>query len=139
VAASPSYSAQAGTNEIIITLSIEDKEYHDCGSSGYMEAIEGVWDANVTYKRFVDDFSDLPTEGDPYAVKVGIDSAASEFYEFQWMRVGDLTDLMVDRETADLVNVTIPLEMSMIEDIGGTATLGTGVTMPSTSVWRPSA
>ncbi len=140
VAASPTYAAQTGTNEIVITLSIEDKEYHDCGSSGYMEALEGVWDANVTYKRYVDDFTDLPDRGDPYAVKIPIDAAATEYYEFQWMRVGDITDLMVDRETAELVNVTIPLEMSMIEDISGTATLGTGVTIPgtpNTTVWRP--
>lgn len=137
LAESPSFSAQAGTNEIVITLSIEDRPIHDCGTSGYMDALEGTWDANVTYKRFVDNLNQLPIEGTPYHVKVPIDAAASEFYLFEYMRVGEITDITFNRESADLINVTIPLEMSIIELIGGTATAGTGVTMPDTNVWRP--
>lgn len=134
---SPSYSAQSGTNEITITLSIEDQEFHHCGSSGFMDALEGLWDANVTYSRFVDDLSTLPEEGLGYHVRVPIDATASEYWQFEYMRVGALSDIMLDRESGSLLNVTIPLEMSMIENIASTATVGSGVTKPGGGVWRP--
>lgn len=128
---------QDGTNEITITLSIEDQEFHHCGSSGIMDAIEGLWDAQISYKRYVDDLTDLPTVGTAYNVRVPIDSAGASYYGFSYMRVGDITDITLNRESGDFLNVTIPLMMSMIEEISGTATLGTGVTKPSGSVWRP--
>jgi hypothetical protein len=136
LSASPSYVAQAGTNEIVITLSIEPQEYHNCGSSGYMDALEGNWDATISYKRRCLP-SELPAVGTPYHVKIPIDSAASEFYLFEYMRVGDISDITLNRESGEILNCTIPLEMSIIEEIGGSATLGSGVTKPDTDVWRP--
>ena len=131
------YVNQDGTNEIVITLSIEDQEFHHCGSSGVMDAIEGLWDASITYKRYVDDFSTLPTPGDPYKVRVPIDAVGTSYYQFEYMRVGDLSDILLNRESGDLISVTIPLLMSMIETVGGVVTVGTGVTKPAGGVWRP--
>jgi hypothetical protein len=133
---SPSYSAQANTNEIVITLTADAQEYHDCGSSGWMESTEGLWDAEVVYKRRCKP-SELPTWGGAYHVRVPIDAAASEYYQFEYMRVGDFSDITLDRETGELLNISIPLSMSMIESVGGSATIGTGVTKPDTTVWRP--
>ena len=133
--ASPSYSAEDGTTEIVITLSIEVQEFNHCGTSGYMDAIESLWDANVTYKRYVDDLSDIPVEGTPYLVRVPIPGGMN--YSFAYMRVGTISDIMFDREGGGLLLPTIPLEMSIIEDLSGTATVGAGVTKPVGGTWRP--
>jgi len=137
LAAEPVYANQDGTNEIVITLSIEDQPFHHCGSSGVMDALEGLWDANVTYKRYVDDINTLPTEGDPYHVRIPIEADGSPYYQFEYMRVGDLSDIVFNRESGELLNVSIPLMMSMIETIGATVTVGSGVTIPAGTVWRP--
>lgn len=135
---SPDYGLiQSGTNDITITLSIEDQAFHDCSSSGFMDALEGLWDANVTYSRYVEDTDSLPTEGQGYHVRVPTNAAGTEYWQFEYMRVGAMSDIMFNRETGELLNVTIPLEMSMIEDIAGVATVGSGVTKPGGGVWRP--
>lgn len=134
---SPSYVAQAGTNEITITLSIEALEVNNCSTSGVMDAIEGLWDATISYKRYVDDTATIPEPGTPYHVRIPIDIAGTEYYQFEYMRVGDISDITLNRETGEVLNVTIPLSMSMIETIGATVTVGSGVTKPDTNVWRP--
>jgi len=131
------YVNQDGTNEITITLSVEAKEFHHCGSSGIMDANEGLWDAQISYKRYVDDLTALPTEGDPYRVRVPIDAVGTSYYQFEFMRVGDMSDILLSRETGELLNVTIPLFMSMIELVDAVATRGSGVTKPAGAVWRP--
>jgi len=135
------FTSEDNTHNIVITLSIEEKEYVDCSTNGLMSIIEGGWDASVNYDRYVDDFADLPEEGSPHYVRVPTTSVGDVFYEFQYMRVGELSNMQVNRETGDLVGASVPLLMSTIETAGASpaVALGEGVILPSTSVWRPEA
>lgn len=137
---SVTYTDEANVHNIVITLSIDVAEFNDCSTNGIMDAIEAGWDASVSYERYIDDFSDLPAVGSSYNVKVPIDSAGTEYYLFDFMKVGEIQDMSVSRQSPDLLSVTVPLMMSMIETVGTSAptvTKGTGVTLPDTTVWRP--
>ena len=131
------FANQAGTSDITITLTIEDQPFHDCGSSGVMDAIEGNWDANISYSRYVDDPTDLPNPGDAHSVRVPIDALGTQYYQFNYMRVGDISGITFDRAAGALFLPTIPLMMSMIETVNSTVTVGAGVTKPDTNIWRP--
>jgi hypothetical protein len=136
---SPSFVAEANTNNIVITLSIEAKEFNDCSTLGIMDALDGGFDANVTYTRYIDDWSLLPSKDTPYSCKIGLDSVDTTFYLFDYMLVGDVTNIGVNPETGDIVEVTIPLLHSQIETIGTTTPTATkgSIKKPDTTTWRP--
>lgn len=135
----PAWAQEENTYNVVITLTIEEKEYVDCSTNGVMNVLEGGWDASMTYDRYVDDFALLPDEGEAYYVRQPIDNPATQWYEFQWMRVADLSNMQVNRETGDLVSGTVNLLMSALETVGETTpTETTGqVITPGPVVWRP--
>jgi len=144
---SPAYTEQANVYNITITLTIDVAEFNDCSSNGIQQVKETTWDASVSYDQYVDDFDDLIKTatsndiGTAFNVRIPIDDPVTEYFEFQWLRASELSNMQVNRETGDLVSATCNFELSALEEIGSsspTVTKGQ-VLKPDTTVWRPDA
>jgi len=134
--ATPVYVKEEDCRTITLTLSVQPNEYSSCSTGGTMGRVNSLWDVALTYDVYTDDFALLPDEGEPYAVEIETVLGSANTYNLDWMRVSELSNLLTNRQTGELVGATVNMVASSVENVTATPTIGQFL-KPDASVWMP--
>jgi hypothetical protein len=135
----PTWVKEEDTRQITLTYSVAPLEYSSCSTLGTVKREDALWDVALSYDVYTDDFALLPDEGEPYGVRIESFFGSGVYHLLNWMRVQDLTNMMVNRQTGELVGATVNMMSSVSELVGATTpteTLGE-YQKPGGTVWRP--
>lgn len=135
----PAWVKEEDTRTITLTYSVTPNEYSSCSTQGNMRRNDALWDVALTYDVYCDDFAILPAEGEPFSARVETLFGSGAYHEMNYMRVSELSNMLVNRETGELVGATVNMMASAVEEVGSstpTMTLGS-YKKPDTTIWRP--
>lgn len=132
-AASPSFADLDDVLSYTITIKRELKAYVSSSSAPNTKRVAGNWDASLSMKVLVADFTTLPDEDSVKHVRCYVTAAL--YWDFKWMRVAALNDLGANVESGEPVSPTIEFQMEAATDIGGTPTIGAILTPAGATVW----
>jgi len=112
-----SYAAMSDVRTVTITITSDNKSYISSSTSGSTNRLAGNLSAEISVSVYEDDFSDLPVLNAYHGLKVVLPDATSTFWEFIWVQVMETSDLVVDRETADMIGATVKFNFSGYQEV----------------------
>ena len=141
-AASPSWVALAQVETISLEMKCENKSYVDSSTAQWTYRKRGPFDYTLNVKLHPD-----ATDGDTaYGIQglpqpqtvhgIQIVDGDGNTSTINWVMIGDLSDIMVNRSTQDIVSATMNAAMCGVAAVGGVKTRGS-VTLPSIGVVWP--
>ena len=117
-----------------LTITKEGKAYVSSSTAAQNKRKSGNIDFNIAVPVLLSDPSTVTAENVVKAIRLYV--TASTYWELKWVMFGSHSDVAVDRETADIVGLTLNGSMNGWTDIGGSSTEG-GIWKPSAAKWWP--
>lgn len=131
--ASPTYSEISDVRQMTLTITSENPDYVSSSTSGGTRRTAGNLSATVSISVYTDDFDTLPDEGEVVGMKIYVN--ATEFWDLDWIRVSDISDMGADIEGAALVEATINGSYTGFTTISTTVTEGSITQPDATEFW----
>jgi len=122
---------------VTITLEADNQAYVSSSTCGHTRRTPGNFDWNMSITLYTDDFDELPEANLVSGIRVYVDAAKTEYWEFCWGIFGDASGLEVDREGASPVGATLNLAMTGFTNVGSdeTPSVGHVLTPAGDQVW----
>lgn len=134
VAGSPSFSALADVRNMRLRITADNKNYVTSSTGGVNYRKAGNIDAEFSAAVFADTINSLPSPNDFRFARIFVDSTL--YWELRAMIFGEMSDLVANRETGDLIGCTLNAAFSGFFDVSGTPTEGI-IHKPGASSWWP--
>ncbi len=117
VLATPVYIELLDIRTITLTITASNQSYVSSSTAGETKRTEGNIDATLAISVYSDDFTlaPFPVVNDARHVRLFIDDTL--FWDIDWMRFGENSDIEVDLEGPSNVGVTLNASFSAFEDI----------------------
>lgn len=137
--ASPSFSEIEDVRSVTLTISRENKPYVSSSTVADGEArtkrTAGPWDMSLSYSVFEGDSALLFEPNVVKHFRIYVDDTL--YWDLQWVRIGELSDIECDHETGELVGATQNGEMEGVTDVEDTQTVGAIKTPEAapTTIW----
>lgn len=136
-AAEPVWAELDDVRVVTITLSASNGEYVSSSTGGFTKRVAGNLDASISISVYTDDYGTLPG---PNAIKgVRVYTSATAFWEFNWIKFAELSDLEADRSNTNPIGATMNGAFSGFTKIGATMTEGSIKTPDTETLWPEAA
>lgn len=134
--AAPVWTEITDVRTVTLTITAENTPYVSSSTAGGTRRLAGNVDWTCSISVYEDDFSDLPAVDDEKAIRIYVTGAL--YWLLEWGIFGEVSDLLVDRESAANVGATLNLSMKGYADVDAAATEGS-ITEPDSTVFWPAA
>lgn len=134
--ATPVFTEIQDVRSVTITITASNPSYASSGTAGETKRVAGNIDCSVSFTQYEADWTLHPAPGVKKELKVFVD--ATTFWHFKWVEFGELSDLQVNRETADIIGATHNASMAGYANVPPTPTATEGfIKKPDASTFWP--
>ncbi len=133
LAASPVYTALTDVRGWTLTLTSANQPYVTSDTAGGTKRTVGNLDASMSISVYESDLTALPVENDINAIRLFVD--ATTHWEILWGMFGEISDILVDIETAAVIGATLNASMNGLADIASSDTIGSIKTPAASTFW----
>ncbi len=130
--ASPIYSDITDSRGWTLTITADNQAYVSSETAGSTRRIAGNISATISVPVYEDDFADLPVVNSHSYIRLYV--TAATYWDIGFVRWGEASDLLVDREGATILGATLNGQWSGFADIVTTSTKGY-IKKPDVSTW----
>lgn len=133
VAAAPSYAALTDVRKVTLTLQTDNQAYVSSSTAGANKRVKGNLKGTISIAVYASDLSTLPAPNTAKGVKIYV--TATEFWLVEWVKFGDLTDILINRRTNEPVGATLNGQFSAYHTDGSAIKEGQIVLPDTTAYW----
>lgn len=131
----PSFAVIPDVATITVRITSENPAYVSSSTAGAKKRFGGNIDAEVSYKIYEGSPADLIAPNSVKALRVFVN--ATEFYEFNWMKYGNIDGFDVNRDSVNVVSCTQNSAMRGFTDTDATPDKEGSIKLPDATTWWP--